>query len=101
MYVYELIDLGARMLAVPGTFPLGCMLALFILFLSLNNDDHETGCIKRLNKIAEFHNRYLKGVARFGHLNPHVTIPFGDYYGSTMNIPSSPCRSGKYQKRSY
>ncbi|KAL0442676.1 UNVERIFIED_CONTAM: GDSL esterase/lipase [Sesamum latifolium] len=91
--ITELINLGAMTLMVPGNFPIGCSSAYLTYFSSENQDDYEpaTGCIKWLNRFAQYHNELLKKeLARIRQLHPHTTIIYADYYNAVMNLYRSP-----------
>ncbi|KAG1346436.1 putative GDSL esterase/lipase [Cocos nucifera] len=95
--INALIQLGAKTLVVPGNFPIGCVSWYLQTFQSKRKEDYDsqTGCIKRLNEFAEYHNRLL--VDELDHLrqlHPHVTIIYADYYKALLNIFRSPTEFG-------
>ncbi|KAL0305658.1 UNVERIFIED_CONTAM: GDSL esterase/lipase [Sesamum radiatum] len=95
--ITELINLGAVTLMVPGNFPIGCSSAYLTYFSTENEDDYEsaTGCIKWLNRFAQYHNELLKQeLARIRQLHPHTTIIYADYYNAVMNLYRSPILHG-------
>ncbi|KAK4399205.1 GDSL esterase/lipase [Sesamum angolense] len=95
--ITELINLGAVTLMVPGNFPIGCSSAYLTYFSTENEDDYEsaTGCIKWLNRFAQYHNELLKEeLARIRQLHPHTTIIYADYYNAVMNLYRSPILYG-------
>ncbi|PIN18846.1 Sinapine esterase [Handroanthus impetiginosus] len=90
--IIELINLGAVTLMVPGNCPIGCSTAYLTYFLTRNMGDYdENGCIKWLNKFAEYHNELLRTeLGRIQKLHPHATIIYADYYNAAMEIYRSP-----------
>ncbi|CAI0375246.1 unnamed protein product [Linum tenue] len=88
----EIIKLGATTILVPGNFPIGCIPYILTNFRSSNPQDYDssTGCLVRLNQLAELQielNRSRK-------LHPHANIIYVDYYNAMMRIYASPKRFG-------
>ncbi|KAK3039936.1 hypothetical protein RJ639_027771 [Escallonia herrerae] len=95
----ELIKLGARTLMVPGNLPIGCSASYLTLFKSSSTEeyDSETGCLIRLNKFAEYHNKLLQiKLNQIQQLNPHITIIYADYYHAAMEFYRSPKEFGMF-----
>ncbi|KAF3325214.1 GDSL esterase/lipase [Carex littledalei] len=93
----ELISHGAKTLLVPNNFPIGCVPMYLTLFQSEKKDDYdsETGCIKSLNELSEYHNAMLsEELAKLRLLYPNVTIIYADYYEASMNIFRNPNKFG-------
>ncbi|KAK4477884.1 hypothetical protein RD792_017149 [Penstemon davidsonii] len=91
--INELINLGAVTLVVPGNFPIGCSATYLTHFASTNEEDYDstTGCIKWLNRFAQYHNDLLQTeLSRIRELHPETTIIYGDYYNAAMNMYRSP-----------
>ncbi|KAL3812838.1 hypothetical protein ACJIZ3_014106 [Penstemon smallii] len=91
--INELINLGALTLVVPGNFPIGCTATYLTYFANTNEEDYDstTGCIKWLNRFAEYHNHLLQmELSRIRELHPKTTIIYGDYYNAALNIYRSP-----------
>ncbi|KAK1326038.1 GDSL esterase/lipase [Acorus calamus] len=95
--VDALVDLGARMLVVPGIIPLGCTPRYLTMFKSTNKGDYEpeTGCLRWPNELIEHHDRLLReelDLARIAH--PHASIAFADYYNILIDVYRSPRKFG-------
>ncbi|KAF8411027.1 hypothetical protein HHK36_003566 [Tetracentron sinense] len=91
--IKTLIGHGAVTLIIPGTLPLGCVGAFLAVLESPNKEDYDpqTGCLKWLNKFAEYHNSKLQiELDRIRELHPHVTIIYADYYNAAMPLYRSP-----------
>uniref|UniRef100_A0A0E0GHP5 Esterase n=1 Tax=Oryza nivara TaxID=4536 RepID=A0A0E0GHP5_ORYNI len=91
-----LIDLGAKTIIVPGNFPIGCVPGYLGMFRNkLSPKDYDVfGCIKWLNDFSEYHNHALK---RMMHRIPHdptITILYGDYYNTALEITRHPAIHG-------
>jgi phospholipase/lecithinase/hemolysin len=95
----ELIGLGAKTLVAPGNFPIGCLPKYLLAFQGDKEEDYEpkTGCIKRLNEFARYHNKLLiEELEKLRKLHPSVTIIYADYYGAAMDIFVSPQEHGEF-----
>jgi len=87
--IKELIDLGAVTLVVPGSLPMGCSAAYLTYYETADKEEYEpsTGCLKWLNKFAEYHNEELqKELSRIQALHPHTNIIYADYYNAAMRF---------------
>lgn len=91
-----LIGLGAKTIVVPGNFPIGCMPRYLTMFQSNNPGDYDySGCIRWLNDFAEEHNRAVRlMLERIRLRDPTVTVVYGDYYGTILEITRSPDKHG-------
>ncbi|KAL3812842.1 hypothetical protein ACJIZ3_014110 [Penstemon smallii] len=72
-----------------GNFPVGCSATYLAHFASTNEEDYDstTGCIKWLNRFAQYHNDLLQTeLSRIRELHPETTIIYGDYYNAAMNM---------------
>ncbi|KAI4296887.1 hypothetical protein L6164_036806 [Bauhinia variegata] len=94
--ISELIDLGAQTVLVPGNLPLGCNAIFLTLYESKNIEDYDAyGCLKWLNKFAEYHNEKLYSeLVRLQELNPSVNIIYADYYNAALSLYHSPQQYG-------
>ncbi|CAL9115016.1 unnamed protein product [Musa textilis] len=95
--ISELIQLGAKTMIVPGDLPLGCVPAFLEHFSGAIAGDYEpeTGCLKFLNRLAEYHNQMLsRELSQLRRSHPHATIIYADYYNATVSIYRSPRRYG-------
>ncbi|XP_078164188.1 GDSL esterase/lipase At1g28600-like [Carex rostrata] len=97
LIIHELISHGAKTLLVPNNFPIGCVPMYLTRFQSQKKEDYDpkTGCIKRLNEFAEYHNAMLlEELEKIRLLYPDVTIIYADYYEASMNIFRNPQKLG-------
>ncbi|XP_071706130.1 GDSL esterase/lipase At1g28580-like [Rutidosis leptorrhynchoides] len=94
--VYELINMGAETLVVPGDLPIGCSAAyLTTIIAEIEEYDPVTGCHIGLNKFVEYHNEMLQTeLNKIRELHPNVNIIYADYYGAAMQIYRSPSKFG-------
>ncbi|KAL6883333.1 hypothetical protein ACP4OV_010747 [Aristida adscensionis] len=94
----EVIAAGATTVVVPGMIPLGCepqLLALYQGAVAAGGYDPASGCITRLNDLAELHNRALRrmlGGLRRRH--PGAAIVYADLYRAVTDIIVSPRKYG-------
>ncbi|KAK4493534.1 hypothetical protein RD792_018090 [Penstemon davidsonii] len=82
---------------VPGNFPIGCSAAYLTYFTSTNEEGYDsiTGCIKWLNRFAQYHNELLQmELNSIRHLHPETTIIYADYYNAAMNLYRCPEKYG-------
>lgn len=91
-----LIDLGAKTIVVPGNFPIGCVPRYLTMFQSKSSpqDYDEFGCIKWLNDFSVYHNRALKRMLHQIHHDSTVSILYGDYYNTALEITHHPAAYG-------
>ncbi|CAN6299536.1 unnamed protein product [Urochloa humidicola] len=96
--VTDVITAGAGTVVVPGMIPLGCepqQLALYNGTTGAGVYDRDSGCLARLNGLAELHNRELRrmlaGVRR---AHPGTSIVYADLYGAVTDLVVSPARYG-------
>ncbi|KAJ4771050.1 GDSL esterase/lipase [Rhynchospora pubera] len=95
--IHELIHRGAKILLVPNNFPIGCVPSYLTIFQSQKKEDYdpETGCIKRLNEFAQYHNAKLsEELEKLRLFYPDVTIIYADYYEASMSIFRNPKKFG-------
>ncbi|KAL9996766.1 putative sinapine esterase [Helianthus debilis subsp. tardiflorus] len=91
--IYELIDLGAQTLVVPGNLPIGCSSAYLTIYYGSDKVelDNATGCLIELNKFAEYHNTMLQiALNQIRELHPNVNVIYADYYNAAMQFYRSP-----------
>ncbi|KAL6842708.1 hypothetical protein ACP4OV_027552 [Aristida adscensionis] len=87
--VQEVIDLGAKVVLVPGNFPIGCVPQYLSTFQTTNStsDYDEHGCLVWYNEFSKKHNQLLvQEVGRLRSQNPSATIIYADYYGAAMQF---------------
>nr|XP_043620478.1 GDSL esterase/lipase At1g28580-like [Erigeron canadensis] len=95
--IYELIELGAETLVVPGNLPIGCSAAYLTIYYGTDKVEYDntTGCITALNKFAEWHNELLQtSLNQIREVHPNVNIIYGDYYNAAMQFFHSPEKYG-------
>ncbi|KAI3764181.1 hypothetical protein L2E82_14184 [Cichorium intybus] len=94
--VNEFIDMGAKTLIVPGSFPFGCSPYYLTVRGSKSEEyDKTTGCLVRFNKFLEYHNQLLQTkLQHLRELYPNVNIIYADYYNAAMQIIRSPLKFG-------
>ncbi|KAJ3683878.1 hypothetical protein LUZ60_014105 [Juncus effusus] len=94
--VNDLIKLGAKTIAVPGNFPIGCVPGFLTLFQINDTSEYDQyGCLKWLNDFAELHNTALKAkLQQLSQRNPGVTLIYADYYGATLSFTHDPVKFG-------
>ncbi|KAG6641354.1 hypothetical protein CIPAW_09G067600 [Carya illinoinensis] len=95
--IYELIDLGAVTLMVPGNLPIGCSAAYLTYYETADKEEYDpaTGCLNWLNKFAEYHNDQLqKELSRIQAQHPQTNIIYADYYNAATRLYSSPSQFG-------
>ncbi|KAM0048906.1 putative sinapine esterase [Helianthus debilis subsp. tardiflorus] len=95
--INELIELGAKTILVPGNLPIGCSAVYLTNYYGSDNVeyDNSTGCITRLNKFAEYHNKVLKReLSTMRERRPEVNLIYADYYNAAMQFFRSPNEYG-------
>ncbi|XP_074559955.1 GDSL esterase/lipase At1g28600-like [Curcuma longa] len=91
--INELISLGAKTMLVPGNFPIGCVPVYLDIYKTDNVEEYEseTGCIKWLNELSQYHNRLLKEeLVRLQKLHPQVKIIYANYYDAMLSFFHAP-----------
>nr|CAB3494811.1 unnamed protein product [Digitaria exilis] len=92
-----MVAAGARAVVVTGMLPIGCEPLLLAAFPDNppGGYDPESGCITRLNELAQRHNRALRrmlGELRRAH--PGRSVLYADAYRPIVNAVASPARYG-------
>nr|XP_018678804.1 PREDICTED: GDSL esterase/lipase At1g31550-like [Musa acuminata subsp. malaccensis] len=93
--ISELIQLGAKTLVVPRDLPFGCLPTFLKFFSGASTKDYEpeTGCLKFLNRLVEYHDQLLwHELSQLRRSHPHATIIYADCYNTTISIYRSPRR---------
>lgn len=93
------IQEGAKYVVVPGQLPTGCIPIILTLYASPNKTDYDarTGCLKRFNALAHYHNSALfEAVSRLRYKYPAAKIIYADYYEPVIAFLEKPARFGKY-----
>jgi phospholipase/lecithinase/hemolysin len=92
------IAAGASTVVVPGMIPLGCepqLLAQHNGTVSAGAYDPESGCLARLNGLAELHNRELRRVlAGLRRAHPGTAIVYADLYRAVTDLVVAPAKYG-------
>ncbi|KAG7593220.1 GDSL lipase/esterase [Arabidopsis thaliana x Arabidopsis arenosa] len=95
--ITELIGMGGKTFLVPGEFPLGCSVVYLEAYQTPNMEEYDpsTGCLKWLNKFAEYHDEQLQAeLKRLQKLYPHVNIIYADYYNALLRLSQEPAKFG-------
>ncbi|KAJ7964782.1 GDSL esterase/lipase [Quillaja saponaria] len=94
--IKELIELGAVTLVVPGNLPIGCSTGYLTDYMSADEEDYdEAGCLRWLNKFAEYHNEQLQiALNQLRDLHPHTNIIYADYYNAALRFYRAPHQYG-------
>lgn len=92
----ELIGLGARTLIVPGNFPIGCSASYLTIYeTEYKNQYDQFGCLKWLNKFAEYYNNELQSeLDKLRGLYPRANIIYADYYNAAFTLYRDPTKFG-------
>ncbi|XP_072998412.1 GDSL esterase/lipase At5g45910-like isoform X1 [Typha latifolia] len=89
----RLIKQGAVNLLVPGIPPIGCFPFLLSTKGSAKKEDYDprTGCLRKLNDLARYHNRLLKkALLQLQNKHKKRRLMYADYYGAVIGIAHSP-----------
>ncbi|KAJ4806433.1 GDSL esterase/lipase [Rhynchospora pubera] len=95
--VRDLIELGAKTIAVAGVIPLGCTPSYLTILQTEKVEEYNltTGCLNWINEFSQYHDQLLfDELDRIGDTYPDVTIIYADYYGPYMNMIQSPRQHG-------
>lgn len=89
----HVISQGAVSIAVSGQLPTGCIPLYLTIYESQNKLDYdeETGCLKKFNYLALYHNTLLKeSLQQLRCKYPDVKIIYADYYEPVLKLVKSP-----------
>ncbi|OEL17119.1 GDSL esterase/lipase, partial [Dichanthelium oligosanthes] len=96
--VTDVIAAGATTVVVPGMIPLGCepqLLAQYKGSVDAGGYDPESGCITRLNDLAELHNRELRRMlSGLRRAHPSTAVVYADLYRAVTDLIVSPAKYG-------
>ncbi|KAJ4787931.1 GDSL esterase/lipase [Rhynchospora pubera] len=95
--LWDLINLGATTLVVPGNFPIGCAPVYLKLYQTNKSEDYDpqTGCINRLNDFSVYHNNLLQQeLDKQRQLHPNAKIIYADYYGALLSVYQNATKLG-------
>ncbi|KAG6504511.1 GDSL esterase/lipase At2g27360-like isoform X2 [Zingiber officinale] len=93
----EVLQTGARTVMVAGMFPLGCIPLFLTMFLRQQSDAYEpeTGCLKSLNLLSQYHNLLLQNeLGQIQKAHPRSKIIYADFYDNLMSVYRSPEQFG-------
>nr|CAB3499730.1 unnamed protein product [Digitaria exilis] len=90
LVITNVITAGASTVVVPGMIPLGCepqLLAQYNGSVGAGGYDPVTGCITRLNDLAELHNRELRRMlSGLRRAHPGTAIVYADLYLAVTDL---------------
>uniref|UniRef100_A0A0D9VUB3 SGNH hydrolase-type esterase domain-containing protein n=1 Tax=Leersia perrieri TaxID=77586 RepID=A0A0D9VUB3_9ORYZ len=91
-----LINLGAKTIIVPGVFPAGCLPRYLTMFRSNSApEDYDAfGCLKWLNEFSDYRNCAIKRMLLQIPHSPRITILYGDYCNTVLEIIRHPAIHG-------
>ncbi|TVU30942.1 hypothetical protein EJB05_22599, partial [Eragrostis curvula] len=97
--VADVIAAGARTVVVPGMIPIGCEPQLLAQFRQGGRDngdyDPKSGCLARINDLAELHNRALnRMLSGLRRSHPGTAIVYADVYRAVTDLIVSPRKYG-------
>ncbi|PAN16717.1 hypothetical protein PAHAL_3G079900 [Panicum hallii] len=100
--VERLVEEGARYVVVSGTLPAGCLPMALAKYGAAGNAtaaeheyDHRTGCLRRLNGLAQYHNWMLReAVAHMRAKYPAAKLVYADFYRPVARLVRRPTKFG-------
>ncbi|KAF7012097.1 hypothetical protein CFC21_026331 [Triticum aestivum] len=95
--VEQLVKEGGRYVVVPGQPPMGCIPIVLTLYASPNKKHYDpgTGCLRKYNALARYHNRVLvEAVYRLRIKYPATKIVYAHYYTPVKEFLREPIRFG-------
>jgi phospholipase/lecithinase/hemolysin len=97
--IERVLDEGARHVLVPGNIPAGCIPITLTMYPSEDRSEYDprTGCLKRYNNVALYHNAMLRvALDRLQRRRPESRIIYGDYYTPYIQFARMPHLYGQY-----
>ena len=97
----RLVEEGARYLVVSGTLPAGCLPMALAKYGAAGNAtateyDPRTGCLRRLNGLAQYHNWMLReAVASMRAKYPAAKLVYADFYRPVARLVRRPSKFGE------
>jgi len=91
--VERLLDEGARHVVVPGNLPAGCIPITLTMYPSEDRSEYDprTGCLKRYNSVALYHNAMLRiALDRLQRRRPEARVVYADYYTPYIQFARTP-----------
>lgn len=108
MCVQRLVEEGARYVVVTGTLPAGCMPMELTKYAAAAAGaanasstaaaayDRRTGCLRRLNGLAQYHNWVLReAVERMRGKYPTTKLVYADFYKPVASLVRRPAKFGE------
>ncbi|PWZ08685.1 GDSL esterase/lipase [Zea mays] len=107
--IERLVEEGARYVVVSGTLPAGCLPMALTKYGAEEKQlqagtrgknateyyDRRTGCLRRLNGLAEYHNWMLReAVGRLRRKYPTTKLVFADFYRPVARLLRRPAKFG-------
>lgn len=96
----RLVEEGARYIVVSGTLPAGCLPMALTKYgygaANATEYDRRTGCLRRLNGLAEYHNWMLREAV--GHMRrkyPATKLVYADFYRPVARLLRRPAKFGE------
>jgi phospholipase/lecithinase/hemolysin len=104
--VQRLVEEGARYVVVSGTLPAGCLPMALAKYGAAGNAtaaeheyDHRTGCLRRLNGLAQYHNWMLReAVAHMRAKYPAAKLVYADFYRPVARLVRRPTKFGEWSE---
>lgn len=104
MRVQRLVEEGARYVVVSGTLPAGCLPMALAKYggagepgnATADEYDRRTGCLRRLNGLAQYHNWMLREA--LGHMRakyPATKLVYADFYRPVARLVRRPRKFGE------
>jgi hypothetical protein len=94
----RLVEEGARYMVVSGTLPVGCLPMALTKYGKGNATEYDrrTGCLRRLNGLAQYHNWMLReAVGRMRRKYPTTKLVYADFYRPVARLLRRPAKFGQ------
>lgn len=113
LHMQRLVEEGARYVVVSGTLPAGCLPMALTKYGAEGKQlqagtrgknateyyDRRTGCLRRLNGLAEYHNWMLReAVGRLRRKYPATKLVYADFYRPVARLLRRPAKFGEYAR---
>lgn len=95
--IERLVEEGARYMVVSGTLPVGCLPMALTKYGKGNATEYDrrTGCLRRLNGLAQYHNWMLReAVGRMRRKYPTTKLVYADFYRPVARLLRRPAKFG-------
>lgn len=97
--IEAVLDEGARHVVVPGNLPAGCIPITLTVYATEDASEYDprTGCLKRFNSVALYHNALLRiELDRLQRRRPESRIIYADYYTPYIHFARTPHLYGQF-----